>query len=51
MKTALLTSAVLLGAALMLSACQGASGDPEKYRRDHDRYMRTLEPKTGSPDL
>jgi hypothetical protein len=36
----------------MLSACQGgASDDPEQYRRNHDNYMRTHEPKTGSPDL
>jgi starvation-inducible outer membrane lipoprotein len=55
LKTALLAAAALLGAALMLSACQsapdGASGDPEKYRRDHDNYVRTIEPKTGRPDL
>lgn len=52
---ALLVLGGLLAAALMLPACQGApdsaSGDPEKYRRSHDRYMRTYEPKTGGPDL
>jgi hypothetical protein len=42
---------LLLAVALVLSACQSASGDVEKYRRDHDRYMRTHEPKTGGPDL
>jgi uncharacterized lipoprotein len=47
MKSALL----LLAVVLTLSACQSQSGDPEKYRRDHDRYMRTHEPKTGGPDL
>jgi hypothetical protein len=53
MKTALLVSAALAVATLALSACQSgyASGDVEKYRRDHDRYMRTHEPKTGGPDL
>jgi hypothetical protein len=41
---------LLLAAALTLSACQNdaTSGDPEKYRRAHDRYMDTYEPKTGS---
>jgi hypothetical protein len=49
---ALLVAAALLAVALVLPACQGASsGDPEKYRKDHDRYMRTHEPKTGGPDL
>ena len=45
--------ALLLLAVLALSACQNnyASGDVEKYRRDHDKYMRTHEPKTGGPDL
>jgi hypothetical protein len=45
--------AVVLTAAFTLSACQGdyASGDPEKYRRAHDRYMDSYEPKTRSPDL
>ncbi len=42
---------LLLAVALMLSACQSGSGDVEKYKRDHDRYMRTHEPKTGGPDL
>ena len=43
---------LLLAIALTLAACQnGASGDVEKYKRDHDRYMRTHEPKTGGPDL
>jgi hypothetical protein len=44
---------LLLAVVLTLSACQNdyASGDPEKYKRDHDRYMRTHEPKTGGPDL
>ena len=53
MKTALLVSAALAVATLALSACQSdyASGDVEKYRRDHDKYMRTHEPKTGGPDL
>jgi hypothetical protein len=51
LKTPLLISAALLGAALLLSACQGAPDDPEKYRRDHDNYMRNHEPKTGRPDL
>lgn len=50
MKTALLMPVALLVVAVMLSACQG-SGDPEKYRSDHDRYMRTHEPKTGGADL
>ena len=51
MKATLLVSAALVVAAFMLSACQSdyASGDVEKYRRDHDRYMRTHEPKTGGP--
>lgn len=42
-----------LAVLLALSACQNdyASGDVEKYRRDHDRYQRTLEPKTGRSDL
>ena len=49
----LLLLAAVLTAALALSGCQSdyASGDVEKYRRDHDRYMRTHEPKTGGPDL
>jgi outer membrane lipoprotein SlyB len=53
MKTALLVSAALLVLAVTLSACQSntTSGDVEKYKRDHDRYMRTHEPKTGGPDL
>ena len=53
MKATLLVSAALVVAAFVLSACQSdnASGDVEKYRRDHDRYMRTHEPKTGGPDL
>jgi len=43
---------LLLAVVLALSACQNASsGDVEKYRRDHDKYMRTHEPKTGGPDL
>ncbi len=44
---------LLLAVVLSLSACQNdyASGDVEKYRRDHDRYMRTIEPKTGRSDL
>jgi hypothetical protein len=50
MKVILLLAA-LLAVVPALAACQGASGDPEKYRRDHDRYMRTHEPKTGGPDL
>lgn len=53
MKTALLMPAALLMAALMLSACQsapdGASGDPERYKKSHDRYMDSLEPKAGGP--
>jgi hypothetical protein len=56
MKATLVVSAAIVVATLMLSACTGgpgdsASGDVEKYRRDHDRYMRTHEPKTGGPDL
>jgi hypothetical protein len=47
----LLLPAALLVAALALSACQGYSGDQEQYKRDHDKYMRTHEPKTGGPDL
>jgi hypothetical protein len=43
---------LLLAVVLALSACQNyASGDAEKYKRDHDRYMDSLEPKTRSPDL
>jgi hypothetical protein len=44
---------LLLAVVLALSACQNnyASGDVEQYKRDHDRYMRTHEPKTGGPDL
>jgi hypothetical protein len=45
---------LLLAVVLTLCACQGqdsGSGDVEKYKRDHDRYMRTHEPKTGGPDL
>jgi hypothetical protein len=47
----LLLPAALVAVTLALSACQGGSGDPEKYRTDHDRYMRNHEPKTGGPDL
>jgi hypothetical protein len=47
MKGALLLLAVMLA----LSACQSAPSDPEAYKRSHDRYMRTYEPKTGGPDL
>jgi hypothetical protein len=46
---AFLLAAALVTTALALSAC--GSSDPEKYRGDHDRYMRTHEPKTGGPDL
>jgi hypothetical protein len=53
MKTAPLIPAALLLATLLLSACQGASdgapGDPERYKRSHDRYMDSYEPKTGGP--
>jgi hypothetical protein len=44
---------LLLAVVLALAACQNnyASGDPEKYKRSHDNYMRTHEPKTGGPDL
>lgn len=43
---------LLLAVLLTLSACQAYdSGNVEKYKRDHDRYMRTHEPKTGGPDL
>ena len=42
---------LLLAALVMLPACQSPSADPESYKRDHDRYMRTHEPKTGGPDL
>ena len=43
---------LLLAIVVMLAACQNtASGDVEKYKRDHDQYMRTHEPKTGGPDL
>jgi hypothetical protein len=51
MKTALLMPAALLVVAILVSACQSAYDDPEKYRRDHERYIRTIEPKTGGPDL
>src|SRR5262245_11378881 len=46
----LLLLAAVLTVALTLSACQGdyASGDVEKYKRAHDRYMDSYEPKTGS---
>jgi hypothetical protein len=48
----LLLPAALLAVVLVLSACQQSGAtDPEKYRRDHDRYMRNHEPKTGGPDL
>jgi hypothetical protein len=41
---------LLLVAVLTLSACQNyASGDEEKYRRAHDRYMDSHEPKTRGP--
>ena len=50
-KILLLLAAVSVGA-LALSACQNASsGDVEQYKRSHDKYMRTHEPKTGGPDL
>jgi hypothetical protein len=42
---------LLLAVVAALSACQGASGDVEQYKRSHDNYMRTHEPKTGGPDL
>jgi predicted small secreted protein len=52
-KTAPLIPAALLLAALLLSACQGASdgapSDPERYKRSHDRYMDSYEPKAGGP--
>jgi hypothetical protein len=55
MKTPLSTLAALLALAVLLSACQGdppyGDGDEEKYRRNHDRYMDSYEPKTHSPDL
>jgi ABC-type oligopeptide transport system substrate-binding subunit len=45
----LLLLAATLTVALALSACQNdVTSDPEKYRRAHDRYMDTYEPKTGS---
>ncbi|HEX6000487.1 MAG TPA: hypothetical protein VFZ16_14010 [Hyphomicrobiaceae bacterium] len=50
MKRLLLLPAAAIIAALVLSACQNG-GDPEAYRRNHDNYMRTYEPKTGGPDL
>lgn len=41
-----------LSLAIALAGCQSPyADDPENYKRDHDRYMRTHEPKTGSPDL
>ena len=46
-----LVAGTMLAVTLMLAACQGASDDPEKYRKDHDRYISTHEPKTGGPDL
>jgi predicted small secreted protein len=53
MKTSLLIPATLLLGALLLSACQGASdgapSDPERYKRSHDRYMDSYEPKAGGP--
>ncbi len=49
----LLLLAAVVTAALALSACQSdsASGDPERYKRTHDRYMDGHVPKTGGPDL
>lgn len=49
----LLLLAAVLTVALTLSACQNdyASGDPEKYRRAHDRYMDSHVPKSGGPDI
>jgi hypothetical protein len=45
---------VLLGACaifivLALAGCY--SGDAGQYERDHDKYVRSIEPKTGGPDL
>jgi hypothetical protein len=51
MKRALLFLAGACILVLALSACQGGPSDPEQYKRSHDRYMRTHEPKTGGPDL
>jgi hypothetical protein len=51
MKEALLVLAVAVIGVLALTACQGGPSDPEQYKRSHDRYMRTYEPKTGGPDL
>ena len=43
---------LLMAVTFALSACQSPyDGNVEQYKRDHDRYMRTHEPKTGSPDL
>jgi hypothetical protein len=49
MKTSRLIPATVVLAALLLCACQGAPSDPERYKRSHDRYMDSYEPKTGGP--
>ncbi|HEY7552743.1 MAG TPA: hypothetical protein VH913_24870 [Hyphomicrobiaceae bacterium] len=51
MKRVLLLLAGACTLVLALTACQGGPTDPEQYKRSHDRYMRTYEPKTGGPDL
>jgi PBP1b-binding outer membrane lipoprotein LpoB len=43
---------LLLFAGLTLSGCMDSySGDVEKYKRAHDRYMDSHQPKTGGPDI
>jgi hypothetical protein len=52
MKPLLVLAVVLVVVAIALGACQSNyARDPEKYKRDHDRYMDSHVPKTGGPDL
>ncbi|MBO0765820.1 MAG: hypothetical protein J2P50_14715 [Hyphomicrobiaceae bacterium] len=49
MKKALLLVAAAGTLVLALTACQGGPTDPQAYKRSHDRYMDSYEPKTGGP--